>query len=366
MKVLIDWSTIAYQQWWRLKSPDYKAVTGIELAEFARNCAIAMIQFQELFQGADMYLALDTNSWRYNYYEEYYKKNILTYESESLPDTYVISHDSLTYLIQKNEVGDFYRTKLSKDEIVELDLKDTEFWKILPELPSTIKSFAPAYKGHRMDSTWPFATPKSAWKQYSRGMAYNIANTIKGKAIEADGAEADDIAFAFVEKFASDDIVLVTTDSDWHQLYLRSMFVKIFNPLTNNFEVLEPKKVRRSLYTKIMSGDTSDDIHGLVLRNKATKLGKVGAEKKIDEVGLDNITAYLKKSTDKTALERNIKLILLGKAPDDIKKNIDKAFARPKRAKQYYAWTDYQLDSTDILKHRVAGKELRKLLIDNA
>lgn len=366
LRVLLDWSTICYQQWFRMKSPDYQAVTGIELAEFSRNMALTMATYEELFKGAEFFFALDSNSWRYSFYENYYKKHTKILESESEADVYVIIHDSLHYLISKNESGEFYRKKLKKSEIEELAFNDEEFWKVHTEVPEQIANFLPKYKGHRMDSDWPFATPKPIWKENCRALAYNLANTMKAKVLEAKGAEADDIAYAWVNKYSSDDLILVTTDSDWHQLFNRAMFVRVFNPKNLNFEVLETSKVKKSLWVKVIGGDKSDDIHGLVLNGKSSKFAEDGALKKVEEVGLNKISDYLKANVPKPSLFRNMKLIVLGNLPEEVSEAIEKTLKFPKRAKQYYTYFDYGVDSKELMIAKGQAKDMRKSFSENA
>ena len=147
------------------------------------------------------------------------------------------------------------KKKLTKTDIEQLDgkeyLKVKDRKKMEKILYSIIKKpLTPEYKGNRANQPWDYVTPKYGHKdekgKYIPGyrdlfeaLSKSLAGTFRAKVILAEGAEADDVITYYVKAHKSpNDLILISVDSDLHQLYNKSLFFKYFTPLNISFPPL--------------------------------------------------------------------------------------------------------------------------------
>ena len=241
-----------------------------------------------------------------------------------------------------------------------------------------LKGLTPAYKGTRSTaSSWDFSTPKNGYtdesgafipgfRELSNGISETLAGTFGAKVVKADNAEADDVIAHYVKNDKSGrDIILVSVDSDLHQLYLDSMFFKYWNPNVDEegkysqyggFVDLNKTSVRYNLRKKMLSGDSSDNIFGCGQLDpkgnglKATLVGAKTAEKWLTEFKMKEIVHLV----EKKSLARNRKLIHLDNIPKSVNKTIAKAFKKAK-SPEFVDHEEYGASPLKVLTTRQAA-----------
>ena len=163
--------------------------------------------------------------------------------------------------------------------------------------------------------------------------------------------EADDLIAGFIQSHPNDDHVIISTDSDFHQLLASN--VKQFNGVAEETHTLEgvydkkgklvidkktgePKRVNPSwiLFEKCMRGDTSDNVFsaypGVRTKGSKNKVGLTEAFEDRDKKGYSWNNMMLQRWTDHTGAEhrvlddyqRNVTLVDLNAQPKEIKKII--------------------------------------------
>jgi len=163
--------------------------------------------------------------------------------------------------------------------------------------------------------------------------------------------EADDLIAGFIQSHPNDDHVIISTDSDFHQLLAPN--VKQFNGVAEETHTLEgvydkkgklvidkktgePKRVNPSwiLFEKCMRGDTSDNVFsaypGVRTKGSKNKVGLTEAFEDRNSKGYSWNNLMLQRWTDHTGAEhrvlddyqRNVTLVDLKAQPTEIKKII--------------------------------------------
>jgi len=163
--------------------------------------------------------------------------------------------------------------------------------------------------------------------------------------------EADDLIAGFIQSHPNDDHVVISTDSDFHQLLASN--VKQFNGVAEETHTLEgvydkkgklvvdkktgePKRVNPAwiLFEKCMRGDTSDNVFsaypGVRTKGSKNKVGLTEAFEDRNNKGYSWNNLMLQRWTDHTGAEhrvlddyqRNVTLVDLKAQPTEIKKII--------------------------------------------
>jgi 5'-3' exonuclease len=133
--------------------------------------------------------------------------------------------------------------------------------------------------------------------------------------LKVDRCEADDIISVLSREIKDDNIIILSSDRDFHQL-LVSQRIKQFKPITKEFvECINPSK---SLQLKILTGDKGDSILGV-----KPKVGPKTAAK-ILQSGLEEFLDTDKKIREN--YDRNKKLIDLKEIPSEYCEKIINTF----------------------------------------
>lgn len=168
-------------------------------------------------------------------------------------------------------------------------------------------------------------------------------------------AEADDIIARFIALHPDDEHIIVSSDSDFHQLLAEN--VKQYNGITDELHTLEgifndkgvivkdkktgePKTIpdpKWILFEKCMRGDSSDNVFsaypGVRVKGTKNKVGLLEAFADREKHGYAWSNIMLSRWTDpdgvehrvKDDYERNVTLIDLTSQPQDIKDKVDQA-----------------------------------------
>ncbi|MFO7890677.1 MAG: hypothetical protein R6V04_10100 [bacterium] len=383
MKLLIDYSVLCHTCWHMMKSPNYEAKTDIEAEEFARNLAGTLLYYKTRFQPEEITLAMDARGdyWRHAVMEKYYREHCLVskyikpFEETNqdinmdsvLEYSYVLSYDLKQYRIDYIDGPDKWvskkLTKAEKNEIAALELIAVSY----EEVPLAIKEFFPTYKGNRRTASWDYATTREEWYNLCAKISKNLAVTFGAKIIDVPLAEADDIAKVYADINTVQDMIFLTTDSDWSQMLSDHLFLKLFNPTKRDWVEITPEEANWKLAIKLMSGDNSDNIPAISLKSSAATLGPKAAEKLLLEYKLDGIYDYLEEHADHDALYRNYELIYLDNIDELVETHITKTIKVSKipSSSKSYRLQQYGLDSKELIAIKAEAEEARNEDIEN-
>ena len=185
------------------------------------------------------------------------------------------------------------------------------------------KDIYPEYKDNRKANKAKIPIDWNLFYQTRDKLMLDISANMPIKTVLLDRIEADDIVAVLTENLhQTHDIIALSNDSDWHQLFKYRNF-RAFKINDNSktsgpegrTEVIGVDPVKL-IQMKILTGDTGDNIPNLKPR-----LGEVTAQKIITECN-GNIYAYAMKEGLLEAFERNQRLINLDRIPQDIKDSI--------------------------------------------
>ena len=167
-------------------------------------------------------------------------------------------------------------------------------------------------------------------------------------ALGVDFAEADDLAYAFCRwmdvQEGDNEVVFVTTDTDWQQLGITRDNVSFYNPATHDFVDKTANQMQEAFWIKLLGGDRSDSIPGVMLANGTTKIAETRAAKLVEKTGLAGMMDYIKTEIDPASLKRNTDLISLKRIPFA---HVQQCFDKINNAtndKAKYTWADFHLD----------------------
>lgn len=213
----------------------------------------------------------------------------------------------------------------------------------------------PEYKGTRKFSEWKFVITRKEFGIARDKLAHDISTMINSQAIQVDGAEGDDVMARAVEKFHSlyTEIVISSSDKDMIQLK-KFPNVKIFNSKTYEYKEMEGRG-RFFIETKILQGDKSDNILGMLLPGKKRRVGPKTASV-IYESCNGNIYEKAEKEGWLDQYLKNKQLIDLEMIPDPIKHAIDLELEKPPTElcsyiESYgYNFTEYNMNRYTTLK----------------
>ncbi len=372
--MVIDWSSVAYQAIHSVQAAekagdDYGIQSKEDELRLWRNKMVtAMNDLIQRFNPLDIIIAVDGFSWRKDFVKDYYGKHTIVYHD----DTYIYTEtENYAYRIGK---PDKKKEEYTVDRIAvkEYQTFRDKPHKLLGELPQQKQDLLwnlyeiskksknesktpiiPSYKGKRKYSDWSALTPKSEWQSYKDKFAFELGKYYRATVVQLDGAEGDDIIYGAVsslqDKYTS--IVVATRDSDMMQIECsKAVF---YDHLNGKF--LSCDSPSEYLAKKIVSGDDSDNIHGMCVPNpktpgfpKATCVGKDGAGKFIQTCGDIYETAKREGWLDQYL--RNKTLIDLSCTPDNIKSAITEACSRVGTGE--FAQAEL-LESIGITKHQI-------------
>ena len=230
--------------------------------------------------------------WRSIWLAEWYRQNAESQEiNESIS---LLRYDNTTYRIDGETP-----TKLKVGELVDLPDKWT---------PCSEKHvpYLPRYKGNREGKAWPLKDlPPEQLDQAITSAVKGLAARLNGIIISKVGWEADDIAGVYVAEAPAyvDQIVLVTSDSDWRQLLAADHRVIVSDfRLQKNFTQEDVNEQKAALRAKIVGGDAGDGIKGLP-KGKSGCFGWDAAEKLT--------TISMPPNLPEAELQRNLTLVRL-------------------------------------------------------
>jgi len=388
-RMVIDWSVLCYIAWYKMKTPGYIALSGLESDEFARNSAGYLLYLSQRFTPSELVIAVDdVHNWRAPYYAGCYETAVDFWRVRSEPHGWYVSFDKKMYHAYQNDATEkWFYDKLAKKDTEALKLDDLDLytpflagrapeWLVqnYPDAPKTVwehpdaeglRRIVPKYKGNRSTSRWDFETPKDEWKVLCRNIAGSLAPLVKGRAVKVDWAEGDDVVAGFCLAEPVVPTILVSTDSDLRQLCIPCLGLAIFNPKAARFVQPTREGAMWELLAKLLGGDSSDNIAGVWLPGKApfsaveweadgtAKNGKSTVDwmrAKIEELGgVEKVYDWLDINAVKGPWEKNQNLIHLSRIPEALMANIRAAVAWREPDAPKLTWADFGLSDAMVL-----------------
>jgi hypothetical protein len=342
--MVIDWSSLSYhalyasqgvESRWQndsLARPDEidpEDQARQELVRYNNTVMSFLLDIIERINPLDVVIACEgSHGWRFDYLEKYYLENTTVYYDS---EAYYVQYDNILAKVTKTEATPLHPVKdigiltgLKFRKLCEMPQRVIDLLKGTQMLTKTgkYKSLLPKYKGHRASSEWDFAVPKDVWRNHKDALATYIGQAFRALVVNVDGTEGDDAVYCAYDALHDEyeSTIIVTADGDMTQMLSRPD-VCIYNHRTKMFvECMNPKAF---LECKILSGDTSDDINGMALPGKATKLGDAGAAKLASTC--DDI---IKKATEENWINqylRNVNMIDFTYIPTSVSATIKMA-----------------------------------------
>lgn len=349
--VVIDWASLSYHQMYSMKTAKNKEALGVmddgdELLRWRNMMFSHVLSYVKLFNPKHMIFALEGKSgWRKQVVRDYYSEHTEVYYDAS---SYYVVSDNYAYSVSvssKNPDGsENFRvvhiplanygqfTSLKHRKLGELpqEVQD-KLWNVYTESGTPI---IPSYKGQRKSKPWPFSVDKRTWMEYKDTYASELAPLFRTRAVKCQAAEGDDIIYSSVMEYAKEanEVIVITRDSDMSQIDHPK--VKIFNHVTETF--VKCAYPQQYLAAKVLSGDSSDNIHGIAFIDVKTGKHKPTNTKLVGEGGAitlmeacPNIYETAKNNGWADQYLRNKTLIDLSMVPDHVKKVITEAVRVP-------------------------------------
>lgn len=141
----------------------------------------------------------------------------------------------------------------------------------------------------------------------------NYISLFKCKTFIVDDAEGDDVIYKICEIENEEEIIVISSDGDFRQLLDFFPYVKVFNPIKQEFFNKKPN----ILFEKAIVGDPSDNIKGL------SRIGKETFKKMMEDKLL-----WTKKMTPNNIelFESILKIVDLRKSPIKLQTKIEKQY----------------------------------------
>jgi|TARA_Y100000310_G_C20700829_1_gene829724 hypothetical protein len=402
-RLVLDWSVLMHANFHKIFTKDYlsNTDTGVEVDEFAFNLASNVLELVAQFDPEEVLLALDGyKNWRVPLYEDHYMENIDYWKIIDEEKEWYVKVDSILYKVWYNDaIEQWLVDKLKKDEIAAMpNLEDEEVATFFeggftpdwiteeypdapthvedhPDFKDGLKVIVPEYKGNRKGKKWIADTSNDEFRKHGRNLAYNMAPLLpQGKAVMCERAEGDDVAAKFVELCNEEEgfTVLVTVDQDLSQLHVEHNNLLIWNPRTRELQKQGPDKASFKLLCKLLGGDTSDNIRGVLFKDRKTPFATVSFDPATDEVKDGKSTvSWIRKIIDpleKKGLrgaelwgpvyraiekkvitptwEKNLSLIYIPCVPEDIQEEIETLIDEAPTEEAKYNWSDFGIDTT--------------------
>lgn len=311
---MFDWSVICNQAIQSIYSDSF--ILGekeTEITAVTRVIAEKVLYLMARFPAEEVIFAMDpTGYWRHDYVEEYYHNNTTAYlDKTSEGKVWWFECDNVYRGLKwVEQTEDWILVKPVTKEVEALELGDVERYYtfenfVVPEnykadyhvsvehftqtpvweaLAPKIRSFKiiPYYKGNR-NGAWKPTMPKDEFKKYILELGARMAPLVNGRAVVVPKAEADDVyAYDILSRATlnpEENIILHTVDADSYQHFLKHPNLTIFNLQTYEEVVLAPDVAHMKLAEKIISGDTSDNINGVLVKGRKTKMATISWKK---------------------------------------------------------------------------------------
>jgi hypothetical protein len=386
MVVLVDYSVLMHQSWNQIFTDSYEPKCKTEVEEYTRNLSSNLFYLKKLFGDSEMIICMDADfNWRASFVADYYESRLVIYEDTDCdkPTYYYPVDDDIWKVEYQVSMDSWMRGKLRKkaerddvlsriyggDESVS-KIENLSIIKSMDLWNKALKHCVPYYKGQRTLSSFKGTIGKSQWKRLSHDLAPKIASMLDSSVIRVDFAEGDDcIAVAteyFVTRDPNEEVVVVSVDQDLYQLKLIHPNLSYYNPTKHEMIAISNELVRFKLFCKMIGGDGSDNIRGVMIDGKnmkevtwtqdgAIKNG-ITTVKFIDKLRIEDedvvlsyseINNHLDSVCEDDTFYKNLILVYLRNIPDELRAMIKTKIANRDCKKIDLKWKDLYLDTED-------------------
>ncbi len=281
--LLIDFSVVRERARLSLNSAHAVLNQETDLEQVRYNMARRVLEGISLVRPKVVIMAMDyrvdgkRSYWREPVMTEWYLKNVRQFHSKTT-DTYYLRMDNYyrPCILEGRDL-----VEIGKGLTIKQRPKDLCMIKGKERFTEEeLRKVLPTYKGHRPKDEWNYEMDRGEYDAEMLKIPYDLAGACLGyKGIEkalvinAEGAEADDIAGVLTETQVARTFTLMTIDEDWFPLIsdrvqvLNMMDMQLKQPLENPDE---------HFMLKVLGGDFKDNIKGTWIEGKAKRLGKTG------------------------------------------------------------------------------------------
>ena len=166
----------------------------------------------------------------------------------------------ITFTALSMIIGNLKRIGLEPDDTVIVAMDGKGNWR---------KEFEPSYKGNRKEQREKSGLDFDKIFKDFDSLIEEVDQATNWHVVKLDTIEADDIASVCCkyEKFKDDDIVLVSYDSDWEQMW-HYQNVKIFSPMTKRYKIKPSNFDVYKLIAKKIRKEVADNLVNPILSTK--------------------------------------------------------------------------------------------------
>ena len=259
MKIaILDWSCITRSILSALPKKTIPWTRRTEAEELAHRVCEWVFSLYNEHKWDKVAIAMDSSPyWRHKFMQDWYQQNALAKE---FGGAVYLDFDGAYHLAEvEGESVKLTKQDAKSNKLVEANGEAIDYPEGWPK-PKFI-----GYKGNRAKRTWVNETSQEDFKKIQIGLAHRIAPLVNGHVVAIPECEADDIASMGAIAYKYDELLLISADGDWKQVF-RGHHNSLFHNLYNNTRLawsLELKEqVREQLMLKIIGGESGDCIKG--------------------------------------------------------------------------------------------------------
>jgi hypothetical protein len=216
-----------------------------------------------------------------------------------------------------------FKSRFSKYGELVICCDDKNYWR---------KKIFPYYKANRKKTREASKLDWSAIFDTLHTIKNEIKDNLPYPVLQVESAEADDIIAAMVERYHSENIMIVSGDKDFAQLQ-RYKNVSQYSPITKKFiKIADPLSY---LFEHVIRGDSSDGVPNILSNDDTFVVGgrqKPLTKKRVGAMIEDMIRGITPFDGEvKRNYLRNIQLIDLGRIPETIRKDVIDSYSNYER-----------------------------------
>jgi len=341
MKIaILDWSCVTRSILSALPKKTIPWTRRTEAEELAHRVCEWVYSLYNEHKWDKVAIAMDSSPyWRHKFMQDWYQQNALVKE---FGGAVYLDFDGAYHLAEvEGESVTLTKQNAASNKKIEAEGEAIDYPEGWPK-PRFI-----GYKGNRAKRTWVNETSQEDFKKIQIGLAHRIAPLVNGHVVAIPECEADDIASMGAIAYKYDELLLISADGDWKQVF-RGHHNSLFHNLYNNTRLawsLELKEqVREQLMLKIIGGESGDCIKGCP---RLDRKGWSCVGDKAKEYIANNELHLL----DARYIRRNQKLIEMGQKnlPEDLANKIlfELGYAKKVTELPTFGWEDLGLTARE-------------------
>ncbi len=181
--------------------------------------------------------------------------------------------------------------------------KPNKCFLALEGIPHFRYKLYPEYKANRLIKTGSKKEATRADFNRQRDIILSLVKHLPLWKIKAEAYEADDVLFTLAQNLKSEDVTIISADSDLIQIIQQFPTIKLYNAISKS-TVSSPNY--NYLVQKSIAGDTSDNIPRILSKEKAIE---IASDPKL-------LSSFLEVEENRANFSLNKELIVLREVPD--------------------------------------------------